>query len=234
MQLSVIIPVYNERRWIPELLAQVLAVDLDKQVVVVDDGSTDGTAEWLSEWQAGQPEWITVLRHPSNRGKAGAVRTGLARATGACVLIQDGDLEYDPNDYRRLLQPFAEGAGQVVYGTRLPAHRPRMFFRQWLGNVVLTGLTNRLFGTSLTDLMTCYKLFARDVIAGIDIESDGFNIEPELTAKVLRQGLRIVEVPVSYAPRTYAEGKKLRAPTLMSAAWTLVRLRFCEKLRVAG
>ena len=229
MQLSVIIPVYNERRWIAEVLARVLAVDVDKQVVVVDDGSTDGTAEWLAEWQAGQPEWITVLRHPSNRGKAAAVRTGLARATGACVLLQDGDLEYDPNDYRRLLQPFAEGAGQVVYGTRLPSQcRKHMFFRHWLGNVVLTGLTNRLYGASLTDLMTCYKLFARDVIAGFDIESDGFDIEPELTARVLRKGLRIVEVPVSYAPRTYAEGKKMRALSLVSVAWTLIRLRFAK------
>ena len=228
MQLSVIIPVYNERRWIAEVLARVLAVDVDKQVVVVDDGSTDGTAEWLAEWQAGQPDWVTVLRHSSNQGKAAAVRTGLARVTGACVLLQDGDLEYDPNDYRRLLQPFTEGAGRVVYGTRLPANRPRMFFRQWLGNVVLTGLANRLYGASLTDLMTCYKLFDRDVIAGIDIEADGFNIDPELTAKVLRNGQRIVEVPVSYAPRTYAEGKKMRASSLVSVAWTLVRHRFAK------
>ena len=226
VQLSVIIPVYNERRWLPELLARVLAVDVDKQVVVVDDGSTDGTAEWLEAWRRGQPDWVAVIRHPSNRGKAAAVRTGLARATGACVIIQDGDLEYDPNDYRRLLRPFAEGACQVVYGSRFRGSRPRMFFLQRLANVLLTGLTNRLYGASLTDMETCYKLIAREVIAGLGIESNGFDIEPELTAKVLRKGLAIAEVPISYSPRTYAEGKKIGWRALVSSAWTLVRLRF--------
>ena len=226
LRLSVIIPVYNERRWIPELLARVLAADVDKQVVVVDDGSTDGTAEWLDGWRVGQPDWITVLRHPSNRGKAAAVRTGLAHADGDCVVIQDGDLEYDPGDYRRLLQPLAEGRCRVVYGSRFLGRRPRMFFTQRLGNRVLTWLTNRLYGASLTDMETCYKLIAREVIARIAIESSGFDLEPELTARVLRQGLEIVEVPISYSGRTYAEGKKIKWRDFVSSAWTLVRLRF--------
>ena len=226
MRLSVIIPVYNERRWIPEVLARVLAVDVDKQVVVVDDGSTDGTSEWLDAWRVGQPDWITVLRHPCNRGKAAAVRTGLAQASGDCVIIQDGDLEYDPGDYRRLLQPLAEGRCRVVYGSRFLGNRPRMFFMQRLGNRVLTWLTNRLYGASLTDMETCYKLIARDAMASIALESDGFDLEPELTAKVLRQGLKIVEVPIAYAGRTYAEGKKIGWRDFVSSAWMLVRLRF--------
>ena len=226
VRLSVIIPVYNERRWLPDVLARVLAVDVDKQVVVVDDGSTDGTWEWLDAWRIGQPDWITVLRHPYNQGKTAAVRTGLARVSGDCVIIQDGDLEYDPGDYGRLLQPLAEGRCRVVYGSRFLGNRPRMFFMQRLGNRVLTWLTNRLYGASLTDMETCYKLIAREVMASIAVESNGFDVEPELTAKVLRQGLKIVEVPIAYAGRTYAEGKKIGWRDFVSSAWTLVRLRF--------
>ena len=144
------------------------------------------------------------------------------------MVIQDGDLEYDPGDYPQLLQPLAEGRCRVVYGSRFLGRRPRMFFTQRLGNRVLTWLTNRLYGTSLTDMETCYKLIAREVITRIAIESSGFDVEPELTARVLRQGLQIVEVPISYSGRTYAEGKKIKWRDFVSSAWTLVRLRFCR------
>lgn len=226
MRISIIIPVFNEQATIAEVLARVLAVDLDKQVIVVDDGSTDGTSELLEEWGTRQPEWVTVQRHAKNQGKGVAIRTGLAEVTGDCVIIQDGDLEYDPRDYSRLLAPLIEGQARVVFGSRLLGNNPRMFFAQRVGNVVLTWLTNLLYGASLTDMETCYKLFAREVVAGMTLTSDRFNVEPELTAKVLRQGLDIVEVPIAYTGRTYAEGKKINGRDFLSAVWTLIRFRF--------
>ena len=161
MRISIIIPVFNEHATIAEVLTRVLAVDLDKQIIVVDDGSTDGTAELLEEWGRNQPDWVTVRRHAKNRGKGRAVRTGLAEVSGECVIIQDGDLEYDPRDYPRLLARLGEGGVRVVYGSRLLGKNTRMFFTQRVGNVVLTWLTNVLYGSSLTDMETCYKLFAR-------------------------------------------------------------------------
>ena len=226
MRISIIIPVFNEQATIAEVLARVLAVDLDKQVIVVDDGSTDGTSELLEEWAKRQPDWVTVQRHAKNQGKGMAVRTGLAEVTGDCVIIQDGDLEYDPRDYSRLLAPLIEGQARVVFGSRLLGNNPRMFFAQRVGNVVLTWLTNLLYGASLTDMETCYKLFARDVVAGMTLTSDRFNVEPELTAKVLRQGLDIVEVPIAYTGRTYTDGKKINGRDFLSAVWTLIRFRF--------
>ena len=226
MRLSIVVPVYNERATIAAALARVLAVDLEKQIIVVDDGSTDGTAEWLEQWAGGQPDWVTMRRHEINQGKGAAVRTGLAKATGDCVIIQDGDLEYDPRDYTRLVPPLVEGRTQVVYGSRFLGNNSSMFFAQRTGNVLLTWLTNRLYGSSLTDMETCYKLFTREVLEGLTVTSNRFNLEPELTAKVLRQGLEIVEVPISYAGRPYAEGKKVNWRDFVSAVWTLVRLRF--------
>ena len=226
MRISVIIPVFNERATIAEVLARVLAVDLDKQIIVVDDGSTDGTAELIEEWGRNQPDWVTVRRHAKNQGKGGAVRTGLAEVSGECVIIQDGDLEYDPQDYPRLMARLGAGEAQVVYGSRLLGNTPRMFFTQRVGNVILTWLTNVLYGSSLTDMETCYKLFARDVVAGMSLTSNRFNVEPELTAKVLRQGIDIVEVPIAYTGRTYTDGKKINWRDFLSAVWTLVRLRF--------
>ena len=226
MQLSIIVPVYNECATIAEVLARVLAVEFHKQVIVVDDGSTDGTAEWLEEWGRRQPEWVTLRWHTRNRGKGAAVRTGLVQVTGDCVIIQDGDLEYDPSEYGRLLQPLMEGRAEVVYGSRLLGDTPHMFFTQRLSNVTLTGLTNVLFRASLTDMETCYKLFARDVIRDMTLTSNRFNIEPELTAKVLQLGLDIVEVPIAYAGRPYGAGKKVNWRDFVSAVWTLLRLRF--------
>ena len=152
-----------------------------------------GTAELIEEWGRTQPDWVTVRRHAKNQGKGRAVRTGLAEVSGECVIIQDGDFEYDPRDYPRLLARLGEGEGEarVVYGSRLLGNNPRMFFTQRVGNVVLTWLTNVLYGSSLTDMETCYKLFARDVVAGMILTSNRFNVEPELTAKVLR-----CEIPI--------------------------------------
>lgn len=225
MSLSIIVPVYNERATILEVLVRVLAVDCDKQLVVVNDGSTDGTAEVLEAWAREQPAWVTLCHHPQNRGKGAAVRTALALVTGDWVIIQDGDLEYDPQDYTRLLAPVLAGRARVVYGSRFLGNNPRMFFTQRAGNVILTRLTNLLYGSSLTDMETCYKLFARDLVTGMPLTSNRFNIEPELTAITLRQDLEIVEVPVAYIGRRYDEGKKINWRDFVSAVWTLVRLR---------
>lgn len=225
MRLSIIVPVYNEAATIAEVLARVLALDLDKQLVVVDDGSSDGTAEWLEAWAAEQPDWVSVRRHARNRGKGAAIRTALATVTGDCVIIQDGDLEYDPRDYARLLAPLAEGRARVVYGSRFLNGRPPMFFTQRVGNRFLTGLTNLLYGASLTDMETCYKLFAREVIADMPLAADRFDVEPELTARTLLQGLDIVELPISYSGRSYTSGKKINWRDFIAAVWTLLRLR---------
>ena len=225
MQLSVIVPVYNECDTVAELLRRVLAVEVEKQVIVVDDGSSDGTAEWLTSWTRGRSEQIVICQHAQNRGKGAAVRTGLAEVTGEYVLIQDGDLEYNPEDYVRLLEPLTEGRTKVVYGSRFLGGAPRMFFTQRMSNVFLTRLTNVLYGTSLTDMETCYKLFTRDVVTGFTLVSNRFDVEPELTAKVLRAGLEIEEVPITYAGRSYREGKKINWRDFVSAVWTLVRFR---------
>ena len=226
MRLSVVVPVYDELTTIATLLDRVVAVEVVGQLVIVDDGSTDGTREWLESWAVDQPAWVTLCRHSTNRGKGAAVRTGLTHVTGDCVIIQDGDLEYDPRDYTRLLQPLVEGRSQVVYGSRFLNQRPTMFAGQWLGNLLLTWMTNRLYGAALTDMETCYKLFARDVLDGLTVTANRFDLEPELTAKVLRRGLKIVEVPISYAGRAYAEGKKIDWRDFLAAVWTLVRCRF--------
>ena len=227
LQLSIIVPVYNEVSTIAEALSRVIDLDLnlDRQIVVVDDGSTDGTREWLDAWVEDQPDWVGVEHHPGNRGKGAAIRTGLAKVTGDYVIIQDGDLEYDPRDYPRLLAPVVEGRARVVYGSRFLGARPPMFFTQRMGNVFLTRLTNLLYGASLTDMETCYKVFAREIIARMPLAADRFDIEPEITARVLRSGIEIVEVPISYSGRSYVSGKKINWRDFIVAVRTLVRLR---------
>lgn len=222
MRLSVVIPVFNEATTLQELLAKVHAVDIDKEVIIVDDFSTDGTRDLLSSMS--HPETIIVF-HESNAGKGAALRTGFTRATGDFVIVQDADLEYDPCDYVRLVAEAHEHDVDVVYGTRFAGPRPPMAFKNWVGNRVLTWLTNRMFGSALSDMETCYKLIRRDVLSDLTIESDRFNVEPELTAKLLLRGTRIREVPISYVGRTHAEGKKISWLDFVSAVWTLVRLR---------
>ena len=221
-RLSIIIPVFNERATIRTVLERVAAVDLDTEVVVVDDGSTDGTREVLAELDGNGP--IIVL-HDTNRGKGAALRTGIRHITGDYVVFQDADLEYDPADYHKLLAVAQERQADVVYGSRLANTRPTMALRHWLGNRLLTGFTNLLFRSALTDMETCYKLLRRSVLADIDIVSNSYNVEPEITAKLLRRGFVIHEVPISYAARSLAEGKKIRLVDFVSAVWTLARYR---------
>jgi len=225
MRLSIIIPVYNERATITEVLARVQAVDLKTEIVVVDDASNDGTAEWLKDWVTQQSKEVTLCHHERNRGKGAAIRTGLQEITGDYVIIQDGDLEYDPNDYVRLLEPLLNGQSRVVYGSRFLGGQHGMFFTQWAGNASLTKLTNLLFRSSLTDMETCYKIFDKNLICSLNLTSNRFDIEPELTAKVLKQGLKIIEVPISYTGRSYSKGKKINWRDFVSAIWTLLRLR---------
>ena len=202
MKLSVLIPVYDEEAGVAEAIRRVAATPVDKEIIVVDDCSRDRTPEILAALQSEIPT-LRVIRHPVNRGKGAAVRTAMEAATGDCLIIQDADLEYDPADIPRLLQPVAEGQAKVVYGVRSFAGQ-KLLLR--LGNQFLTWLTNRLYGLQLHDMETCYKLMKAEVARGLDIECNRFDLEPEITAKIARRGYPICEVPISYKPR---EEKKL-------------------------
>ncbi len=205
--LSVIIPVYNESATLPQILKRVRAVDIPKEILLVDDFSTDGSREIL-EQEARKPD-VRVFLHSVNRGKGAAVRTGLENVTGDIVLIQDADLEYDPRDYPALLRPILEGRTKAVYGSRFLGEHKAMYFWHALGNKALTLSANILFDTTLTDMETCYKVFTRDIADSLDIRQERWGIDPEITAKILRQGHRIYEVPISYNGREFWEGKKI-------------------------
>ena len=223
--LSVIVPVFNERNTVAEILRRMRRVELpvDLEVVVVDDASSDGTDKVLDTLE---DSTVRVVRHPVNRGKGAAVRTGLAYARGDLVLVQDADLEYDPEDWPRLLAPILKGKARVVYGSRFTGERKNMLFLHWVGNRFLSLVTNVLYNTTLSDMETCYKLFDRQVLEGITITSERFDFEPEITAKVLRRGHRIYEVPISYSGREFHEGKKITWRDGIRALTTLVRERF--------
>lgn len=222
MRLSIIIPVFNECATIQKVLERVAAVGLDTEVIVVDDGSTDGTRDVLAELDG---HALTVVLHETNRGKGAAVRTGFQCVTGDYVIVQDADLEYDPADYHKLLAVADERQADVVYGSRMASARSSMSLRHWVGNRLLTATTNLLYRSALTDMETCYKLLRRRVLADIDIVSNRFNVEPEITAKLLKRGYVIHEVPISFAGRSLAEGKKIRVVDFVSAVWTLARYR---------
>ena len=226
-KLSVIVPVYNERNTVAEIVRQMRAVELplDREVVIVDDGSTDGTRDILKQLA---DSTVRVVLHPANQGKGAAVRTGLAQVTGDLVLIQDADLEYDPEDWPKLLAPALKGRAQVVYGSRFTGERRNMLFLHWVGNRLLSLCTNILYNTTLSDMETCYKLFDRELIASINLRAAGFDFEPEVTAKVLRRGVRIYEVPISYSGREFDEGKKITWRDGIVALRTLIKYRFIE------
>ncbi len=223
--LSVIVPVFNERSTVAELLRRVRSVEvpLDVEVIVVDDGSSDGTDKVLT---ALGDSTVRVISHGVNRGKGAAVRTAMEAVRGDLVLIQDADLEYDPEDWPKLLGPILRGKARVVYGSRFTGERKNMLPLHWVGNRFLSLLTNLLYSSTLSDMETCYKLFDRRVLEGITIESDRFEFEPEITAKVLRAGYRIYEVPISYAGREPDEGKKITWRDGLGALKTLLRYRF--------
>jgi len=233
--LSIVIPVYNELNTWRDVLARVEVADvrgLAREIILVEDGSTDGTREQLQAFdldvRSGRVSpscadaRYRVLFHEVNRGKGAALRTGFAAATGDAVLVQDADLEYDPADYFRLLAPLVEGRADVVYGSRFREARSRKgYLKNYLANRFLTFLSNRMTGLKLTDMETCYKLFRREIIQSIDLQQDRFGFEPEVTAKVARRGVRLVEVPISYNARTHAEGKKIGWRDGLKAIWCI-------------
>jgi glycosyltransferase involved in cell wall biosynthesis len=225
--LSVIVPVFNERSTVAEIVRRMRSVDLpvEREIVIVDDGSYDGTGDVLTQLR---DSTVRVLKHNENRGKGAAIRTGLDSAAGDLVLVQDADLEYDPEDWPCLLAPVLKGRARVVYGSRFTGERRNMLFLHWVGNRFLSLVTNILYNSTLSDMETCYKLFDRRVLDGMRLTADRFDFEPEFTAKILRRGIRIYEVPISYAGREPDEGKKITWHDGISALWTLVKYRFVD------
>ncbi len=226
-KLTVLIPVFNERATIAEILRRVRHVDvgLELEVIVVDDGSSDGTEKILRTLE---DSTVQVLVHKVNQGKGAALRTGLAAATGDIVLVQDADLEYDPEDWPTLLKPILSGKAYVVYGSRFTGQRKNMLPLHWAGNRLLSLITNVLYSSTISDMETCYKCFDRRIIEGMTIVSNRFDFEPEITAKLLRRGYRVYEVPISYAGREFDEGKKITWRDGIGAMGALLRFRFTK------
>jgi len=225
--LTVIIPVFNEAGTITEIIKRVANTGMVTEIVVVDDGSTDGTRDILKHLQ--KQKKIMLVLHEKNQGKGAAIRSGLAHASGDLVLIQDADLEYDPRDYPALLQPINEGLADVVYGSRfLGGPRRPILFWNMVANRILTLTTNILYNNILTDMETGYKLFKREVLSGIRIRARRFDFEPEFTAKILKKKVRIYEVPIRFTPRFYEEGKKIKLKDAFEAMWTLIKYRFVD------
>ncbi len=228
IRLSVVIPVYNERHTIREIIRRVKAVDIQKEIIVVDDFSTDGTREILKSLEADKDPETRFFYLERNTGKGAALREGFRHIRGDYTVIQDADLEYDPEDYHRLFAPIEKGRARVVFGSRFTGERKNMFFLHWMGNRLLTLVTNILFNTTISDMETCYKLIPSGLLRSIEIKARRFNFEPEITAKILKKGIRIYEVPISYAGREYSEGKKITWKDGFSALFTLVKYRFVD------
>lgn len=227
--LAVIIPCYNEAASVEQVLQRVLATGLADEIIVVDDGSDDGTREILARIAARGHPGLLLLLLERNQGKGAALRRGFAAARSDLLLVQDADLEYDPRDYPTLLQPLQEGIAPVVYGSRfLGGPRKAMYFWNMVANKCLTLLTNILYNAILSDMMTCYKAFHRDLLADMPLRANGFGFEPEFTARVLKRGIHIYEVPISYNGREWREGKKIRARDTLPVLWALLKYRFVD------
>ena len=228
MKLSVVVPVFNERGTVAEIIQRVQAVDagLDKEIIIVDDGSTDGTREVLRTLAS--PD-LKIILQEKNRGKGAALRAGFAEVGGDIVLVQDADLEYDPREYPRLLEPILDGRADVVYGSRFLGGPHRvLYFWHYVGNRFLTTFSNMLSNLNLTDMETCYKAFRREVLGKIELKSSRFGFEPEITMKLARLRCRVYEVPISYSGRDYAEGKKIGWKDGLAALFHLIRYRFFD------
>jgi len=226
--LSIIIPVYNEKKTVREILRRVMAVKIagvGKQIIVVDDCSTDGTKELLKK--INHPE-VKIFYHSQNQGKGAAVKTGFAQASGDYIIVQDADLEYDPQDIPKLLRPIQEGKAEAVYGSRFTGEHRNMFFWHMAGNKFLSLVTNLLFNTTLSDVEVCYKLLTKKVATDIKLEENRWGFDPEITAKILKQGVRIYEVPISYAGREFSEGKKISWEDGFRILWVLFKYRFLK------
>ena len=227
--LSVLMPVYNEKDTILKIVDKVLKLDIVKELIIVDDNSTDGTRELLKDGKFDGR--VTILFHDKNMGKGAALRTGFEKVTGEVVVIQDADLEYDPSEFLQMIKPIEDGVADVVYGSRLSGGRPQRVYMFWhrVGNSFLTFLTNLLYNSTLSDMETCYKMFKTSAISGIRIRSNGFAVEPELTAKILKnKRLRIYELPISYYGRSYEEGKKITWKHGFGAIWALLKYRLMD------
>lgn len=226
IKLSVIIPVFNEKKTISQVLSQVSKTKLVYEIIVVDDGSTDGTTKILKNYKSSKR--IKIVFKENNLGKGAAIKSGIKYLTGDYLIVQDADLEYDPKDFKKLINPVLEGKALVVYGSRFTGEHRNLFFWHMLANKTLTLLTNILYDTTLSDMETCYKLIPVDLIKKIKLKSNCFAFEPEITAKILKQGIRIYEVPISYAGREYRDGKKITFWDGAIAFWALFKYRFFD------
>ena len=226
MKLSVVIPVYNEMETIEEILTRVQSVPQDKEIIVVDDASTDGSREWLEQFSG---ENVKVLFHSHNKGKGAALRTAFENVSGDIVIVQDADLEYDPREYGQLIEPILDGRADVVYGSRFTGGPQRvLFFWHYVGNKFLTLLSNMLTNLNLSDMETCYKVFRAELLQRFTVSSNRFGFEPEITAKFARLNCRIYEVPISYSGRNYEEGKKITWRDGLAAFFHIVRFKFFD------
>jgi len=226
MKLSIIIPVFNEEKTVSEIIKKVeeLSLPVEKEIIVVNDGSKDNTVGVLKELK-GKFNFV-LIGHEKNQGKGAAIRTGLERATGDFVIVQDADLEYDPGDYRKIIEPLLNGKADVVYGSRILGKNRGSSFSFFWGGKILTFLSNLLYGLGITDESTCYKAFKRDLLNSLNLESKGFEFCPEVTAKIGRKGIKIYEVPISYHARSTKEGKKIKSKAGFIAVWTLIKYKF--------